>query len=788
MTVVTAREIATLLDRAPPEIRILSLDCFDTLIWRNVHAPVDVFTELPVAGGGIEPRVRAERLARKTRKAADGFDEVSIEAIHAVLQPHADARAASVDAELAAEALHCYPFAPTVALIEAARARGLRVIIVSDTYLAEPQLRALIRKVAGEAVEGAIDTIFCSSEYGVAKAQGLFNHVLAALDVPPETILHLGDNPIADKQAPTELDIPAVHFQQFAPGLQQQLRLEAAAATLIEPRTRITVPPLQPHRAALSIGGGDPDPARALGHDVLGPLLHGFVHWVHREVEALAAETGRRVRPVFVLRDGHLPAKAYEAAGFGPAATIEVSRFTARRASFDSEAAIRAYLVREETKLTKVIGRQLLVEDDEMKRLPPNSKAFRTKLLEPQWVRKIISRSGKFAERLAKHVAQASGVEAGEQLMLVDLGYQGTVQDMIDPVLSKLLDIGVSGRYLLLREIEPTPFDKRGLLDPRHFDSRTLGALIRQIAVVEQLVTVAQGSVIDYHVNGKPIRKAADIKGRQSAIRDAAQAGCLAYIANEAGAKARPAGSDNPETQRRAAAAVLARLLLLPRTEEVALVEAFDHDVNLGTNYTTKLIDRAAATRGLRQRGITYLTGVERMYPAGELQEHGLPLMLSIAAIGTLGLDFRQGDFQSGVLSVPVMVADARAQMMLAAEAVPTHDGFYRISMPINPGAYAIGLQLGALAEMAQIASVAIEAVDAYVNGWENAATPITPLYDGMERVADGVFRLTPEALVFVPPAMQGGGDTPMLLTVAFRPIIRRLASAAVVTPQQKVA
>lgn len=787
MTVIRAHDIASLLDQAPSSIRVLSLDCFDTLLWRNVHAPIDVFADLPVVGGGVEPRVRAERYARHFRRQREGFDEVSIEAIHAVLEPDETRRAASVAAELAAEARHCYPFAPTVALIQAARARGLRVIIVSDTYLAEPQLRGLIATVAGAEVADAIERIFCSSEFGFAKAQGLFEHVLAALDLPGEAILHMGDNPVADAQAPVKFGIHAVHFEQFAPGVQQQLRLEAAAATLIEPRTRVSVPALQPQRPTLSLGHGSDDSATALGHDVLGPIMLGFVEWVRDEIKTLERETGRKVRPVFVLRDGHLPARAYEAAGFGDAATIELSRFTARRASFVDEAAIHAYLDREDTPLVKVVGRQLLLEDDEIKRLPANPKAFRAKLIEPQWVRKIISRSKQFATRLAKHVTQQSGIAAGEQLMLVDLGYQGTVQDMAAPVLAERLGIGISGRYLLLRESEPTLHDKRGLLDARHYDGRVLGALIRQIAVVEQLVTVAQGSVVDYHANGKPIRKAADIKGRQSAIRDAAQAGALAFIAHHGTGKARPAQSDGADAQRRMVASVLARLLLLPRSAEVALLEAFDHDVNLGTAYTTKLIDRAAATRGLRNRGLTYLAGVERMYPAGEIQEHGLPFALSIATIGTLGLDFRQSDFEVNPISVPVLVADAKAQMMISADAVPTHEGHYRMSLPINPGAYAIGVQLGAIAEVVQIDAVSIEAVDDFVKATARRQ-PVQPLLDGLEPIAEGLYRATPAALLFVPPSEQGPSGAPRLLTVTFRPIVRRVAGTAIAGANQKVA
>lgn len=33
-----------------PGVTTLSLDCFDTLLWRDVHRPVDLFKLLPVIG------------------------------------------------------------------------------------------------------------------------------------------------------------------------------------------------------------------------------------------------------------------------------------------------------------------------------------------------------------------------------------------------------------------------------------------------------------------------------------------------------------------------------------------------------------------------------------------------------------------------------------------------------------------------------------------------------------------------------------------------------------------
>src|SRR3546814_20398401 len=86
--------------------------------------------------------------------------------------------------------------------MRAARANGLGIIIVSDTYLSEPQLRRLIGETAGEEALGLIDRIFCSSEHGLSTGEGLFKHVLKGLGVCPEAILHVGDTIKPDDDRP----------------------------------------------------------------------------------------------------------------------------------------------------------------------------------------------------------------------------------------------------------------------------------------------------------------------------------------------------------------------------------------------------------------------------------------------------------------------------------------------------------------------------------------------------------------------------------------------------------
>ena len=146
---------------------MLSLDCFDTLLWRRGQAPKDVFCDLPVAGGAIQRRMAAEGRMRIARGC-----EVTLDEIYRALMPNADedARFAAMQAELDAEAAHCFAYEPIVQLMAAAKARGLMTMIVSDTYLNAGQLIDLIERAGGERVIALIDPDFLF--VGIRHAQG----------------------------------------------------------------------------------------------------------------------------------------------------------------------------------------------------------------------------------------------------------------------------------------------------------------------------------------------------------------------------------------------------------------------------------------------------------------------------------------------------------------------------------------------------------------------------------------------------------------------------------------
>lgn len=762
------RTVSDALDFAGPDVRILSLDCFDTLLWRLGNAPRDVFAEIG-GTGMIERRMRAESTARE---AMGTGSEVTIAQVYANLMPNADdtARDAAIEREWQAEARHCYAFAPTVELVRRAHACGMKVIIVSDTYFSADALRRLIVHVVGDEVGAMIDRVFASSDYGAGKSAGLFRHVLPELDVPGAAVLHVGDNPHADGVAPAQLGVQTIHLRQFDEDSEAKLRLETVAATMIDPSTRSTEPAWQPHRPRVALNA-DRDPAWVLGHDVMGPVFEAFSLWLRDEAAALEAMHGKLVRPVFLLRDGYLPHAVSKALGWTALSTATISRFTARRAAFRGVEDIVRYMDGEPHNRIAVHFDQLLLTARDLPCTVSDRASLRTIVLQDDIVAKIVSRSTAFAQRLVRHVTHQSGAQAGDTLMLVDLGYAGTVQDKVEPVLRAAFGGHVAGRYLLLREFDETGSDKRGMFDARHYDFRALHALSAPIAVVEQLATTAQGSVIDYRPDGTPIQGKVDVGREQTRMRSRVQDGVLAFArAGSAGYLTEPAIT--ADMRRRAAMGCLARLLYLPRPTEVDLLERFAHDVNLGTSDTNQLIDRDRSAIDLRRNGPAYLDRSPRLFAAGELQGHGLDLSLTAFGMGRFSFDLRQTDLQTGGMDVDVIIADASEQTLLTLTAWPTREGFYQLSVPVGTRQAMVGVMCGKIAPFVEIEAVTSKPIsrlaDARWDGQRDVVDVATDV-DGLRPLGGGLHACDTTGMLLAHPT----GDilTSRVIDFVFRPV-----------------
>jgi FMN phosphatase YigB (HAD superfamily) len=786
---ILAGDMPTALD-AWPDVRILSLDCFDTLLWRDTHAPRDVFRALE--GPNPQQRGWAEQRARTASALRHHRNEVGIADIYAELLPNASSeeRGAMVAQELAAEARYCFGFLPTIELMRTAHARGLSVIIVSDTYLDAMQLGALIANAAGDDVLALIDRIFCSSEYGVSKGEGLLGKVVKELGVRRDTILHIGDNRAADLVAGQKAGVQALHLKQFTATTEQRLRLEAATSAIIHAGGGSRDMNNQPHRAPIAIAEpGITNPAELLGYTTIGPILHGFAKWIACEAEALRPASSGRVHILFLMRDGYLPRLVFDAVGQNARThATEISRFTATAASFAAEAQVLRYLDAEIATEPHVILTQLLFDPHEiaviLRALPAHGASaalVRTIRSEPR-MKRILARSRDFAERLAEYLRATVSPAEGDTLLLVDLGYNGSVQNQVAPVLRRMLNVEVAGRYLLLRETEMSGLDKSGFIDLQHYDANTLEALCGNVAVLEQLCTAAQGSVIDYSADGRPVRAANAIKGAQSETRSAVQQGAVSYARHGGHAVVRPLPTIDMAALRHAAVAVLARLMFLPMPQELAVLAQFQHDVNLGVDATVALFDPDIARRGLRQRGLFYMRGSERMYLPAELHGEGLPVKLTLLAQRRFGLPLKYADFIDQTIALPVLIADGRKVDTATITATPTHDGYYVVPIPIGDCRFSIGLQFGQLYEWLQVESAVFMPVDRFLSDKQRSGleeVEAVPTLEGMEQTAPHLFRCEDNAAFMMIPPPPRNDARPMMLAVVFRPIVARANAIA---------
>ena len=137
---------------SPHKFKVLSLDCFDTLLWRRVARPEDVFYELQSTyeykqyGMTAITRSNSESRLRKIREIKGQSTELNLSDIYKYAMPHASAATIDelVQAEVNVEKSLCSVFYPVFELLSEAKLQGLTTILVSDTYLNESQLRELV--------------------------------------------------------------------------------------------------------------------------------------------------------------------------------------------------------------------------------------------------------------------------------------------------------------------------------------------------------------------------------------------------------------------------------------------------------------------------------------------------------------------------------------------------------------------------------------------------------------------------------------------------------------------
>ncbi len=779
-------------------VKVLSLDCFDTLLWRNTASPTDVFYDLQHAPAmralGIDARLRAqsESLARNLRRVRSGQPEVRLPEIYAASFPELSPErlAELCEAELAAEVEACHAFPPVVELIRAARAAGLRVVIVSDTYFDETQLRRLLASAVPADALRAIERVFCSADARVSKADGLFPRVLADLRVKPDQVLHVGDNPVADVTAARAAGMRALHLVHHRSEVAEILRLQGTALALLDPSARSQTALPSPYRGVFASENTGAIPAHLLGYGGFGPLLHAFGRFIVDELAALRAQ-GKRPRPLFLMRDAYLPQRVCEAISGGDVGhAVAISRFAAYASSFRGAEDVERYLVRfAGSKRFEDIARQLLLPDGMARDVIAAARKknrpveeFLRRLRRPDVLATIVSRSRDYRKRLYRYLEKTAGIEDGDTLVFIDLGYEGTAQRLLEPVFREERGLEVTGRYLLVVGTPGWERSRKGLIDPSNTDERAIDALVDHVAILEDICSADAESVVGYDDAGEAIFADAVIGREQRDQVKPVQDACVRFAADAERYFAATGRPPSLEARRRVALGQMGRLFYLPTQHEITYLEGFHLDLNLATSDAPKLFDREEGLVGLRRRGLFFmeqgLSSRRMNYPV-ELRHAGLELAVTLLAQQRYRLGFNHADFGQRREAVPLLLARGEHASASDGEARATHDGYFSLVVPGGDGDLGVGVLFGQRYSWIQIESVHLIAMSALHRDDESRHTEDAAdrvILDGMVERGPGLFECTsPEAFLFLPPSGTGAEKTPRrACRIVYRPVAHR--------------
>ena len=187
---------------------IISFDIFDTLLFRRVQKPSDVWLILEKKEGKKGFFIDRKKADEKTyAKAIARGGETTLDEAYSLIPQWASLK----EKELALEREVLYANKEMIEIWDFLGSIGKRRVITSDMYLPGDFIR---RVLVENGIEGW-DGFYLSNEHDCRKSSGqLFELLINNEGVLPEKILHVGDNELSDVKAPRKLGIKGRLYKQ----------------------------------------------------------------------------------------------------------------------------------------------------------------------------------------------------------------------------------------------------------------------------------------------------------------------------------------------------------------------------------------------------------------------------------------------------------------------------------------------------------------------------------------------------------------------------------------------
>lgn len=719
-----ARELA-----GTGRLKAFSFDIFDTILFRRCTAPDGVYErafqllglELSKPGMSevyVQHRQIAEGKARKNEEDKNNYSEVSIDKIYEYFPVHIFGLSSSdlkrlVDAEFRAELDLCFGNAEIKDLLSHLRAQGIRVGFLSDTYWNAGQLTTLLRSCL-PGLEW--DFLYSSSDHRTSKSEKLFDHYLKDQKLVASSVAHLGDNPAADVSAPRRLGVSTILYPQgtldLAAGFQRESSIYSLLCHHASTEMRQDGGLRVLRRAVAARLNQDMTPLQRYGCTYLGPVFTAFNRFAQARVDDLRAQGGQ-VKTVFLARDGLLPFDVWNTLESGDAAYVEINR---RIAVIGGSSTLEP--LQEFFRHVPMINRQV-VEIFLKVKLPAITRFFQS-LPAPG-----VLPGTEFADKLPELIRQADidrlAVQVRRQvvnhlraavpdldqctdLVLVDLGYSGTVQKSLHTILRKEgLSTRLHGVYLITADeafLTLSAGDSAvGLVDDWIMPPASKRVLLSNVALLEQVCSAPVGSVAHYNDDGSVDREDDPRDPAQIESTAEIRRGVLSFArqARELVAAGFPDPFADPCRITPYVAAILGRALLFPTDDELVLLGAMKHDLNLGSQVLLPMADPSYMQSLLVAKAMPYAFSPHEppMWMAGSLAAIS-PMYGFLYTLHGAGLLSADATAEAACDEAEVLVLSEAGGKAIKVTVLRDGEGELRLHLPLLRDSNALALAIPA--------------------------------------------------------------------------------------------
>lgn len=427
------------------QVEAVSFDFFDTLFFRPLCDPEDVFDIIGHRFGIQDFRAKRRNAQAEAfrRMALYGRREVTLRNIYDCFENAPTTIQDLMQAEYDLELSILGPNQELIELFCEAISLGKPVVVVSDMYLPSEFFIACFRQHGLPSVP-----FFISSDLNATKRDHgeLFDIVIDQLHLPPDKILHIGDNPVADITRAREKGLQTFHYQEKYKPISTERHSPAISVAKALIRT---------HRVLLRAGSH-----QELGFRYGGPAMVGFLDWIAEQTKKDEID-----RVLFLSRDGYLLnrlAKYMSESSFPKFNYFYGSRTAFYLAAMDETNfatfipfllsgadGLSPYELLERIGITPPSDRVMkdLGLADDIRFTP----AIYDRVAEFLWAfRWEILKVCRQNRRALFFYLRELGISEGDRVAIVDVGWHGTTQEAFELAIRDLIDIDVFGYYFCL--------------------------------------------------------------------------------------------------------------------------------------------------------------------------------------------------------------------------------------------------------------------------------------------------------------------------------------------------